>query len=809
MNAPLLSVAFAAGVFWVQQQASVGYSGLALSAALVAGVGLWWCCRRQRRFVRLVSVLMAAALGVAWADWRASARLNDALEPGCERCDVALIGVVRGLPEAVDGWNGPAVRFEVEVEASQAGKRVPHQIILTWPDRSLVSGARGDPPLVPGQRWAFTATLRPPRATANPGVFDAERWWFERGIRALGSVRSGRWLADEPVWQPQAALDRARAHVATHLRQALAGARYAGVIVALVVGDQRGIDAADWAVFNRTGVSHLLAISGLHVTMLAALAAWVASGLWKAMAQSGRHWTRVVSRQQWAAAVGWLTALSYAGLAGWGVPAQRTVWMLGVVAMAWMSHRTARPWHVLASALWVVVALDPWSVSSAGFWLSFGAVAALMAGASGAPTERSWRGFAWQAIRAQAVVSIALAPASMLFFQQVSLVGPLANAIAIPVVSFIVTPLALLAGALSAVNGGAWSAQAAHAVLATLAHALTWMDSGTWSSVRWPAPTGWMMASAVIGLIVWMLPRAWPGRAVAVLFWLPLLTAGSSAPAPGTARLWALDVGQGSAVLVETAQHRLLFDAGPRSGARADAGERVIVPFMRAQGWNTIDTLVLSHSDLDHMGGAASVLAEQRVSTVVSGEPAKVSALLARGVGACLAGQAWTWEGVRFEFLHPDTDQTLNGGPQRESSNSRSCVLRVTASDQSALLTADIGVTEEAALIKAGAALQADVMIVPHHGSGGSSSDDFIAAVAPRWAVIQVGEGNRFGHPRGDVVERYRTHGAAVLRTDELGAIRIALAPSGTSWSAWRREAPRYWRTAPQSGADGTNLDIP
>ena len=832
MNLPLLSLAFAAGVLWVQQQATVGVAliagGVALGGGAAMGVLVWRYPRAVPAAVArtpvswlqgALAVLTALALGVAWADWRASVRLADALAPECERCVMSVTGVVRGLPEVTEGWNGPAVRFELDVEA--AAGQVPHRVVLTWPDRSLASGGRFDPPLAPGQRWTFEATLRPARATANPFVFEAERWWFERGIRAVGTVRSARWLGDVAAWEPRAALDRARAHIAGRLRDALEGQRYAGVIVALVVGDQRGIAPSDWAMFNRTGVSHLLAISGLHVTMLAALAAWWASGLWRMGARRGVRWTRVVSRQQCAAAVGWAIALVYAGLAGFGVPAQRTVWMLGVVAVAWVTHRRAHPWHVLACAGAVVLIADPWAIASPGFWLSFGAVAALMAGAPDQP--RSPRSSRWAALgatlgaaaRAQAVVSIALAPASMVFFQQVSLVGPLANAIAIPIVSFVVTPLALAGGALGAIVGWAGPAVAAHTVLAGLAEVLNAMDHGAWSSVRWPTPSAAMVVLSGVGLVLWMAPRAWPGRAMAPLFLLPLLGAGAAPPAVGTARVWALDVGQGSAVLIETAAHRLLFDAGPRhgqggsaTGAGSDAGQRVIVPFMRAQGWNTIDTMVLSHADLDHIGGAASVLGELNVGSIISGEPARVAAMLGREATQCEAGQTWAWEGVKFEVLHPSALEAAPR-PGEAPGNRLSCVLRVEAAGKRLLLTADIGVAEEAALIQRAAPLHADVMVVPHHGSAGSSSAAFIAAVAPHWAVIQVGEGNRFGHPRPEVLDRYRSQQVIVVRTDEAGAVSFTLAPSALELRGWRQEAPRYWRVAARASADGTNLDKP
>jgi competence protein ComEC len=559
-------------------------------------------------------------------------------------------------------------------------------------------------------------------------------------------------------------IERAREHIRSRFRAALPDAPYAGVLIALAVGDQRAIESADWHTFTRTGVGHLMSISGLHVTMVAGLFALAVAALWR----RSERLTLALPARKAAAVAGMLAALAYCLLAGFAVPAQRTLYMLTVVAVA---------------ALAVVVAIDPWAVISPGFWLSFGAVGLMFYVAAGPGGHWLSR---WG--RTQWAITVGLAPLTLALFQQVSLVSPLANAIAIPVVSLVVTPLALA----FAVVPIAPLAGLAHAVLAALMALLDLLaaaPSAVWSQ---HAPIAWTLLPAAIG-VAWLLaPRGVPGRAAGLLLLLPLFAVRPPGPAPGAAWITFLDVGQGLATVVRTANHALVYDAGPAYSVDADAGNRVVVPYLRASGVTRLDKVIVTHNDNDHAGGAAAVMrtlpAGMLLSSLASDHPAQA---LAPWRTPCYAGQRWDWDGVGFEMLYPTAESY---GRDLRRANWRSCVLRITAHGHAVLLTGDIEARDEQALLAAGASLAADLLLVPHHGSRTSSTPAFIDAVAPRLAVFTVGYRNRFGHPRPDVAARYADRGVQILRTDRTGALAVTLDERGVGASAWRDTAPRYWR---------------
>jgi len=557
-----------------------------------------------------------------------------------------------------------------------------------------------------------------------------------------------------------------------------------GILAALAVGDQRSISAEEWRLFNRTGVTHLMSISGLHVTLVSGLCAWLAGLLWR---QSPFLMLRLPARKAGAAAA-IAGALGYTLIAGFAVPAQRTFWMVTVVALALWSGRIASPARTLAIALAVVLLFDPWAVLSAGFWLSFGAVALIFFAANEAePVLQQW-------LRVQWAITLGLAPAALFLFSQVSVVGPLANAVAIPVVSAVVTPLALAAAILP------WDAllELAAWLMQWLLRFLEWCASLPAAVWQQHVPQLWSALLALAGVLWLLAPRGVPWRATGLALMLPAVALPPPAPASGTAWITTLDVGQGLAVLVRTANRALLYDAGPAFGTESDSGERIIAPVLRATGIERLDAMVVSHNDSDHSGGAASVLENFEVATLLSSLTAGHPLLsLAASARPCAAGQAWTWDGVRFELLHP-------AGPdaRAKKTNDLSCVLKVTAGvttdARSMLLTGDIEAPAEAQLLQRDAvALRADVLLVPHHGSRTSSSEAFLAAVHPSAAVVPVGYRNRFRHPNAEVLERYQNAGIMIRRTDLEGAVTIYLQAGKFEIKSQRREHPRYWHDAP------------
>jgi competence protein ComEC len=558
---------------------------------------------------------------------------------------------------------------------------------------------------------------------------------------------------------------------------------------------------AQWRVFNRTGVTHLVSISGLHVTVFALLAGALAF----ALARRSVRLTARIAAHRIAALAGALAAFGYVMLAGAEVPAQRTLLMLVVAASGLWLARPGTAAIVWLWALAIVLAVDPWAGLAAGFWLSFGAVALLLYGSKGRLRTRAstWTARACvslrQAAHAQIVVTVGLVPMTIALFGQVSLVSPVANALAIPVVTFVVVPLAL-AGAALPLDFPLVAAHAAFAALMVPLDALAGAPGTVWQQ---HAPQPWTIAVA-LGGIVWMLaPRGVPAKSLGALCVAPLALVRPEPPPYGGFELAVLDVGQGLAVVVTTHAHALLYDAGPRYSDDADAGGRIVAPYLRAAGVGRLDAMVISHQDADHSGGARTLMSSVPIEWIASSLPYD-SAIVAvvSGDGAdplghlrCEAGQQWTWDGVRFSVLHPSASHY---GDPRAKPNDLSCVVRIESAYGSALLTGDLESRGESELVRRGAALSSDVLVVPHHGSRTSSSAEFIGAVAPDAAVFTPGYRNRYGHPRADVVERYRLFGARIHRTDHDGALTFRFAPHAPRGPRVERTASRrYWREAP------------
>lgn len=800
---PAALAAFVAGVFLLQQQAALPSRSLLAALALAAVVLAALVLRRRprgswpaRRLGGAALLAASLAAGFAYAGWRAHERLEVALPQADEGRDIGLVGVVAGLPSVME--RGQRFEFEVE-QVLTAGVEVPPRLSLAWYGADAV--------VAPGERWTFTARLRRPHGTLNPGGFDLEGWLFERNLRAGGYVReqpAPRRLAPM-VWSARAAVDRARAELRSRLQARVGGQALGGVLIALVLGDQRAIAEADWLLFNRTGISHLVSISGLHITMISGLAALVAGGLWRRSAR-----TLAIAPAQTAAAIAAVvTAFGYCLLAGWGVPARRTFFMLLAVAVAAWLRLGTRPLATLGLAAAVVCLLDPWAVIAPGFWLSFGAVAAIMFTVAGRPDARAGRWPAWlrEAGRVQLAVTLALVPLTAALFQQISVVSIAANAVAIPLVSLAVTPLALGAGLLVALPeplaslAGAFLG-VAHGLLVALHSLLTVLAAPSWASLPVPAPPAWVLALALAG-VAWLLaPTGWPLRWAGAAWLLPMVVWPAARPGDGELWVTALDVGQGAAVLVESRNHVLLYDTGPRFSASADAGGRIVLPYLRWRGIDGIDLLVVSHLDSDHSGGAASVLSGTRVAAVLTSiDPAHPALLGAADVRRCQAGSRIDVGALRVDVLHPPP---ADAAPARAATNAASCVLRVELNRQRLLLTGDLPARQEAELVARERSLQADWLSVPHHGSRGSSSQALLDAVGPRWASVQAGYRNRFGHPDAQVLARYLARRVHVVRSDESGMAQWRFGGDGAvDLHRWRASAHRYWHDRPDRGASG------
>jgi competence protein ComEC len=770
----LVILSFASGVVFLQLQPELPGTGW-------FGLSAFFPVFFYRK--KILWLPAAFAIGFCWALGMAQLKLADRLAPALEGRDIEVVGVVSSLPAVGER----SLRFEFDPEAvtEPAGARLPGRILLSWYRTALYEEGPSilSSEVHPGERWRFTVRLRRPHGNLNPHGFDYEAWLLERGIGATGYVRSTRKSVPEKLGDRNSFSDRIeqlRESVRDRFKRVLGETPASGILAALAVGDQRAIPAEEWRLFNRTGVTHLMSISGLHVTLISGLFAWLASSLWR---RSPYLTLRLPARKAGATAA-IVGALGYSLIAGFAVPAQRTCWMVTVVAIALWSGRMASPARILALALAVVLLLDPWAVLAAGFWLSFGAVALIFfVAVENESAARQW-------LRVQWAITVGLAPATLFLFSQVSVVGPLANAVAIPAVSAVVTPLALVAAVLP------WDAplELAAWLLQWLLQFLEWCASLPVAVWQQHVPPLWSVPLALAGVLWLLAPRGVPWRVTGLALMLPALALPPPAPAPGAAWITTLDVGQGLAVLVRTANRSLLYDAGPAFGAEADSGERIIVPYLRAAGIERLDAMIVTHNDTDHAGGAASVLENFEVATMLSSLAAGHPLLgLAPDARRCVAGQAWTWDGVRFELLHPESAQA-----RPKKINDLSCVLKVSAGAHSMLLTGDIEKPAEWDLLKrVPEALPVDVLLVPHHGSRTSSSMEFLAAVRPSMAVVPVGYRNRFSHPNGEVMGRYSSMKIPIFRTDRDGALTVGLSNDGFDIRGERQQRGRYWHDAP------------
>lgn len=775
---------------------------------LVTVVAILLLCLWKLRHWALGAVLVAL-LGLAWCAHRAQIRMAELLPAVLEGQVVAVQGRVDSLPQRLVGFGSTeGWRFEFQVRPSVAQDLPPRALLSCY--------GMPMPPRV-GDAWALSVKWRRPHGLMNPQGGDSALWMLSQNIPATGtcSSRGQQRLAQGSGWR----IDAWRQAFRESIEQGVADRRGAGVLAALSLGDQGAVRPADWALYRDTGVAHLLSVSGLHVTMFAWLAGGVAGWCWRRSASLCLRWP-APHAALWA---GSLAAGLYALFSGWGVPAQRTFGLLLILALL-RQCRVQWPWSMsLAVAALAVVLVDPWAPTQPGFWLSFGAVALLMASggmttagsAPAGPRRAKARGpgaldadvasarsarAVWQrallaGLQSQWVITIGLAPLTLLLFQQLSLVGLVANAVAIPLVSYAITPLALLGIFWSPLwTAGAW-------LVAGLNLLLEWLQQASGAVWYLPWAPAWAQGLGLVGGLAATIPWGWALRLAGLGLCLPLLWPAVTRPPPGEVELRLPDVGQGGAAVLRTHRYTLVFDAGPGWGQDADAGDRVLLPLLRGLGERRIDLLMVSHADQDHAGGTASLLkglaVTHRFGAVPQGRP-------------CERGQQWVWDGVRFDVLWPPAglwrDLTRNGA---------SCVLRVEAHGKRVLLTGDIESAQEARLLalEGAAGSATDVLIVPHHGSRTSSSPAFVAATWPAVAVVQSGYLNRFGHPRAEVVERYRQVGAEVINSVGCGAWmwRSQEADQIPVAGCERMVRRRYWLAAPSTGfaAPSTGLPAP
>jgi len=737
-----------------------------LAASMIAALALVVIVRHR--------IVVFGVMGCLWALWAATERLDDRLPPALEGKDLIVEGIVVGLPHKFDR----GVRFDLAVapEATTDNIELPAKVRLSW--------YYNPSPVRSGQRWQLTLRLKRPHGMMNPGGFDYERWLFLQRIGATGYVRhsSDNRLMDERAGSP---LSLWRQTLADDLTSALADHPMAGIIKALTIGDRSAMTPDQWRLFRRTGTAHLMAISGLHIGLVAGLTFFAARRAWS-LSRILRY-----PPPKAAALAAFVAALFYAALAGFAIPTRRALIMIGVIMGAVLLQRAIKPFHGLTVALLLIVLLDPFAVLSPGFWLSFAAVALILFALAGrVGSERYWH----SAVRIQWVTALGLMPIVLLFFQQASLIAPIANLIAVPLVSLLVVPASLAGVLLLTVlpAAGRLVLAAVEWVLEWLSRFLTVLSDLPFAQWTHPLVPLWVLPFACIGVLLLLSPRGIPGRWLGVVLLTPFIFVAAPRPDRGGIRLTLLDVGQGLSTVVQTAHHVLVFDSGARYSDRFDLGSAVVAPFLRAQAVDTIDRLVISHGDNDHIGGANALLRLFDVGQVLTSVPARMANA---GASFCRSGQAWDWDGVRFRMLSPSQSPLPDD-------NDNSCVLQVIAPGGSILLTGDIEQAAEKMLLhQHGNSLNSDVLVVPHHGSNTSSTAAFLKAVTPRYALVPAGYRNRYRFPSKAVMQRLDQLRSEVLNTAQSGAIRIEIdAQEGVSKpEAYRQRYGKYYnRQAPK-----------
>ncbi|MEE9286898.1 MAG: DNA internalization-related competence protein ComEC/Rec2 [Gammaproteobacteria bacterium] len=755
-------LAFLLGILACVQLTSLPDSRLIF--LIPVGIGLILFTRR----LRLPAFFLC---GFLWALFRADWILSDALPKAIEGQTVTVEGTVASLPTP----RGRAVRFELDIERLVFDGRdwdPPGRVRLNW---------YGNPPrLSPGEPWRLAVRLKRPYGFMNPGGFDYEGWLFRERLRATGYV------VKHPVNQrldmaKVASIQRLRHRLWDVIQGALGDAPETGLVGALAIGVRDKMSQSQWQVLTGTGTNHLMAISGLHVGLIAGLVFFVARWLWSLAGVTVQY----LAAPRFAAIAGLLAAFAYAALAGFSVPTQRALVMVALVMAGVLTHRRIASIDLLLLALGVVLVIDPFAVISAGFWLSFGAVAVILYGMIGrSPVQRIW----WRWGRVQWLVAVGLLPMLIVWFQQYPVVGMVANLVAVPWVSMVVVPLVLL-GTVTIIPFNAFGTallKLSGNALALLWPFLDWLSKLDFATWQQSPPLIWALLVSVMGVAILLLPRGVPARWVGLVWLFPLFFPGASRPAEGELWFTLLDVGQGLAAVARTRDHVLVYDTGARFSARFNAGSAVVVPYLRYHGINELDTLVISHGDNDHIGGAKSLLEQIPVERILTSVPNRVKH---SRVTYCMDGQSWRWNSVDFEIIHPP-DRS------RRSHNNRSCVLKISAAGGTILLSGDIEASAERRLLKSHPEIASTtVLIAPHHGSKTSSSPPFIDVVSPDYVLFPVGYRNRFRFPKTDIIDRYRQRDVHILDTARHGAITFKLNDRVSTPETYRQAERHFWNT--------------
>jgi competence protein ComEC len=758
------TLAFTAGIYCLMQFSYL--PSLWLMAFLPPLFFLAW-------YFSVFRLILFFFIGFCWTLFCAGLNTDHPLEPEVENTDVHIIGVITSIPEAYSDH----VRFLINIEeiTNLNGERIlsPGLARLSWYKNRVIP--------VPGEIWQLKVKLKKPYGFMNSGGFDYEAWMLRQGIKATGYVKHDK--QNQKIDEDNTYfIQKLRYKIAEQLKQTI-DKPLLGLVLALSLGDRSQLEVRQWQVLSKTGTNHLIAISGLHLSLIAGFVYLLASFIWSRFYLL----TQRIPTPIFASVAAFAGAFFYALLAGFALPTQRALIMIAVFLIAIFSVRQVRVINVLCIALLLVLILDPLAIIAVDFYLSFMAVGFILY-ISRYRINKHHNLTRW--IRLQCLLSFALCPILIFWFKQIPLYSVLANLIAIPVIGFLVVPLILLAlvflftlpdvayflyEVVEKINEANWDY-------------LAFLSQQSHSVIPIAAPNSWSLLLAIMGVLILIMPKGLPTRGLGTFFFLPLLFPATQKLDQGEFDFVLLDSGQGLSAIIQTRENTLVYDTGAKFSERFNIGDAVVKPYLREKGVKQISVLLISHGDNDHIGGADAVVENFRVNKIISSVPEAVDKQFPDIESeSCLLGQKWHWDGVDFEILQPKTGEIFNG-------NNASCVLKVSSMQGSVLLTGDIEKEAEASLIKQYQDnIRTDILLVPHHGSKTSSTEEFIAAVSPKYAFIPAGYRNRFGFPKKDIIKRYDAHDVKTYVSYETGEISAKFRDEGLQIDEFRTNNRRFW----------------
>ena len=773
-------------VQWLTQLPSWRFVLVCLSIVIVISFIRFFFLRDiKHRFKSIDALLLSSSaflLGVFLASYHASNLLLSKISPEAEGKELIITGKVIGIPAVRDD----GVRFLMDVskaeyvegskpaDGSNIGEGSKKPINLKGIVR--LGWFQQAEELRSGEIWYLKVKLKRPSGFMNPGGFDYEKWLFTQRIIATGYVRATKLgeenvnvkmlqtITPEVLWS----VDHMRQKIHQNIQQRVENKSSAAVLSALLVAVRDKLDDQQWQLLQATGTSHLVAISGLHIAVVAGFAFFPMMLLWRLFPRLNERIPLRIA----GAVVGTLFAICYAMLAGFTLPTQRALLMVIIGLWGLVSRQNYDSTSILALAVILVLLWDPLAAMTVSFWLSFLAVFLILYF-----IKRQIEKPRWMVLKLQLFISFAMLPLTLLFFGTASLTSPIANLFAIPWVSLLIVPISLLGLVLmpfSTYLSTQLLSLAAYAI-DFLFKALEILSGSVLSTLSFAEIPSSLLIVAFVGMLVLTLPKGFPARWLGILLLIPAVIYQPPKLEHGEFKYTMLDVGQGYASVLHTTNHHLVYDTGTRVSDSFDLGKLVVGPYLKSQGIKKINSLMISHEDIDHRGGAEYLQKNFEIDEYLSSydsrhdgshESSGNSSILQSK--SCLLGQQWQWDGVNFEVLSPQADYHGND-------NNKSCVLKVWNKHHSLLLTGDIQKKTEKELLETSfEKLKVEVLSVPHHGSKTSSSQNFIKQVAPKIGLISAGYRSRFGHPKPEVIMRYQDLNIELLDTVNYGAVSLA-----------------------------------